>query len=66
MKIDVKVSEMLDGQFMEKCFACGEKVLIAPHVLLRKISRDLGLDMNCVERAVFLRELFRSDTLATS
>ncbi|MFW5497905.1 MULTISPECIES: ThiF family adenylyltransferase [unclassified Maridesulfovibrio] len=55
MKIDVKVSEMLDGQFMEKCFACGEKVIIAPHVLLRKISRDLGLDMNCVERAVFIK-----------
>ncbi|WP_320176338.1 ThiF family adenylyltransferase [Maridesulfovibrio sp.] len=53
MKIDIKVSEMLEGHFMEKCFASGEKVLIAPHVLLRKISRDLGLDMNCVEKAVY-------------
>ena len=53
MKIDIRVAEMLDGQFMEKCFASGEKVRIAPHVLIRKISRELGLDLNCVERAVF-------------
>lgn len=54
MNIDRKVAELLDGQFTEKVFASGEKVQLAPHQLLRRISRDLGLDINYVEQAVFL------------
>ncbi|TIH15257.1 thiamine biosynthesis protein ThiF [Marinifilum sp. JC120] len=53
MKIDIRVSEMLSGQFEEKCYASGEKVRITPHAVVREISRELALDLNCVERAVF-------------
>ncbi|NDV21586.1 ThiF family adenylyltransferase [Desulfovibrio sp. JC022] len=56
MKIDIRVSEMLSGRFTEKIYASGEKVRIAPHAVVREISRELGLDVNCVERAVFSHE----------
>ncbi|WP_319780508.1 ThiF family adenylyltransferase [Maridesulfovibrio sp.] len=53
MNIDVKVKDLLAGRFTEKVFASGEIARVAPHNVIRKISRELGLDLNCVERVVF-------------
>ena len=54
MSIDVKVKELLAGRFIEKKFDSGTKVLIAPYARIREISEKLGLDLNCVERCVFM------------
>lgn len=53
MKRDKRIAERLEGRFFEKEYASGEKAKVAPHAVIREISRELGLDLNCVERAVF-------------
>lgn len=53
MGIEAKVKDMLNGRCIEKNYASGEAVLVAPHAAVRDISRKLGLDLHCVEREVF-------------
>jgi molybdopterin/thiamine biosynthesis adenylyltransferase len=53
MDIDLRVKELLAECFFEKSFASGEKVLVAPHKHIRKISREMSLDLHCMERIVF-------------
>ncbi len=44
---------MLGGRCVEKNYSSGAEVLVAPHAVIREISRELGLDLHCVEREVF-------------
>lgn len=53
MKIKNSVTERLDGKLIEKKYASGEKALIAPYTVILEISREFGLDLNCVEQNVF-------------
>ena len=53
MSADVKVRDLLDGRCVARKYASGKEVLMAPHSVIREISRELGLDMHCVEGEVF-------------
>ncbi|CCO25303.1 ThiF family adenylyltransferase [Maridesulfovibrio hydrothermalis] len=53
MNLEKKIAHMLKGQLAEKVFTEAESVSIAPHEVLRSISRELGLDRSLVEKVAF-------------